>query len=330
MKFPFDVERELLLKKPAKTDPRYGTYPDKRPILQYINLGVVNLDKPPGPTSHEVVAWVKKILNLRLAGHSGTLDPKVTGVLPIMLGDATKAVGALLEAGKEYICAMRLHRQVSEKKIREVFKEFTTTIYQRPPLKSAVKREIRMRKIYYLDILEIQGRDILFKVGCEAGTYIRKLCHDIGEAIGSGANMSALRRTRSGPFKEDKTLVRLHELKDAYVIWQEEGEESQLRRVILPMEYALQHLPKIYIRDTAVDAICHGADLAVPGVVSFESKIARGDQVAIFTLKGEAVALGIAQLSSDEILKARDGIAVNAKRVIMPPGTYPKSWSRAK
>jgi len=326
MKLPLEVERELLVKSPARTDPKYGVAPDKREIQEHITRGVVNIDKPSGPTSHEVVAWTKKILDLRIAGHSGTLDPRVTGVLPIMLGDATRAVGALLVAGKEYVCAVRLHRQVSEKKVREVFREFTTTIYQKPPLKSAVRREIRPRKIYYLNILEIEGKDILFKVGCEAGTYIRKLCHDIGEAIGSGANMSDLRRTRSGPFGEDQTLVRLHELKDAYVVWKEEGDETLLRKLILPMEFALKHLPKIYIRDTAVDALCHGADLAAPGVVSLESKIERGNMVAVFTLKGEAVALGIAELSTDEILKAKEGLAVNSSRVLMSPGVYPRGW----
>ncbi len=326
MRLPYEVERELLLKSAARTDPRYGVAPDKRQIRDYINMGVVNIDKPSGPTSHEVVAWVKKILNLRIAGHSGTLDPRVSGVLPVMLGDATKAVGALLEAGKEYVCALRLHGQVPEKKVRETFREFTTTIYQRPPLKSAVKRDIRPRKIYYMDILEIKGKDILFRVGCEAGTYIRKLCHDIGEAIGSGGNMADLRRTRSGPFGEDQTLVRMHELKDAFVIWKEGGGESLLRKVIRPMEYGISHLPKIYVRDTAVDAICHGADLAMPGIVSLESKMEQGDLAGIYTLKGEAVALGIAKLSTDKILNAKDGIAADTKRVLMPPGVYPKGW----
>lgn len=123
-----------------------------------------------------MVSWVKRILSLNRAGHSGTLDPKVTGVLPVMLGNATKIANVLLKAGKEYVCIMRLHQQESKGKIRKAAAEFVGTIYQRPPLRSSVKRRLRTRQIYYLDILEIDGQDVLFRVGCQAGTYIRKLC----------------------------------------------------------------------------------------------------------------------------------------------------------
>lgn len=164
--------------------------------------GVVNLDKPRGPTSHEVTAWVKDILELSRAGHSGSLDPGVTGVQPIMLGKATKAVSALRLSGKEYVCLMRLHEPAPEKRVRSICKQFTGPIFQMPPIVSAVKREVRVRMIYYLEVIEVQDKSVLMRVGCEAGTYLRKLCHDIGTALGTGAHMQQLRRTKTGPFEK--------------------------------------------------------------------------------------------------------------------------------
>ncbi len=316
----------MLIKASDTTNPEYGCYPEKRRIDEHINKGVINIDKPAGPTSHEVVAWIKKILDLDKAGHSGTLDPKVTGVLPVMLGGATKAVGALLTARKKYVCVMRLHRTVPEERIRDVCREFTGDIYQRPPLKSAVKRQIRKRKIHHLKIQEIKDNEVLFEVECEAGTYIRKLCHDMGEALGVGAHMAELRRTMSGPFTEDAHIATLQDLKDAHVFWKEDGTEQFLREIVMPMEYGVTHLPKVIIRDTAVDAICHGADLAVPGVLSVQSEIEMGCQVAVFTLKGECVCLGTAKMNATYILGAKNGIAVDTDRVLMAPGIYPKMW----
>ncbi|MCZ7398594.1 MAG: RNA-guided pseudouridylation complex pseudouridine synthase subunit Cbf5 [Candidatus Methanoperedens sp.] len=326
MILPSEKKRETLIKSEDKTDEKYGKKPEERPLEEYIRKGVINLDKPAGPTSHEVTSWVKKILNLDKAGHSGTLDPNVTGLLPIMLSEATRAVDALLTAGKEYVCLMKLHTAMPEKKIRSIFSEFTGEIYQKPSIKSAVKRETRVRTIYYLELHEIEDNNVLFKVGCEAGTYIRKLCHDMGMALGTGAHMQELRRTKSGPFREDEKLITLHDLRDAYIEWQESGNENQLRKVINPMEFGLSHLPKIVIRDNAVDAVCHGASLAAPGVLTVETGIERGDLVAIFTLKGEAVSFGRAQMKSNEILKAATGIVSTTDRVLMEISTYPKGW----
>jgi H/ACA ribonucleoprotein complex subunit 4 len=290
--------------------------PNERTVEELIKRGIVNIDKPRGPSSHEVAAWVKRALKIDKAGHSGTLDPKVTGVLPIMLQDATKVIGGLVDVSKEYVCALHLHKEIPEKKIFEIFREFTGIIYQRPPVKSAVKRQIRKREIYYIDFLELSGKDVLFKVGCQAGTYIRKLCHDVGEALGVGGHMAELRRTKSGLFDES-TVVTLHDLKDAYHFWIEDGEERPIKDIIKPVEYGLQHLPKIIIRDTAVDAICHGAKLTEPGVIS-TIDLKKKQLAGIYTRDGEIVALGISVLEG--------GIVAEAKRVIMEPGTYPRYW----
>ncbi len=323
---PSGIKRETLAKSEDTTDEKFGKRPAERTIQEYMQKGVINLDKPAGPTSHEVTSWVKKILELEKAGHSGTLDPNVTGLLPIMLGEATKAVDALLTAGKEYVCLMKLHTEVPERIIKGVLTEFTGEIYQKPSLKSAVKRETRTRTIYYMELLDIEDKSVLFKVGCEAGTYIRKLCHDMGLALGTGAHMQELRRTKSGPFREDDTMITLHDLKDAYIEWKENSNEEPIRKAILPMESGLSHLPKLVIRDSAVDAVCHGAELAAPGVLTVESGIEREDPVAVFTQKGEAVSFGLAKMKSMEILKAATGIVATTDRVLLEPGTYPKGW----
>jgi len=315
----------FLVKEESSTDEAYGFYPFNRPIDDYIRNGIVCIDKPSGPTSHEVVVWVRKILEVSKTGHAGTLDPKVTGVLPVLIENATKLVRFLQTSDKEYVALMRLHSDVSSESIRQAFELIRGKIYQRPPLKSAVKKRIRVREIYEIEILEIDGRDVLFRVRCEAGTYIRKLCSDLGEIIGSGAHMQELRRTKTGVFME-KDAFTLHDLLDAFKIFQESGDETFLREIIRPMEVAVKDLKKVIIKDTAVDAICHGADLSAKGICFIQRGIRRGDTVAIFTLKNEIVALGEALVSSQEMLEARSGIMIETNRVIMERGVYPKVW----
>jgi len=327
---PSDTVRSVLVKRNGKTNPTYGTPPLQRSLEMHMRLGAINLDKTSGPTSHEVAAWVKRILNVEKAGHSGTLDPKVTGILPVLLNDATRIMDTLLLAGKEYVCLMHVHKPVPKKRIMEVCAEFTGPILQKPPLKSSVVKQLRTRTIYYLEVLEIEEQQVLMRVGCQAGTYIRKLCFDIGLALGTGANMEELRRTKAGPFREDETLVTLHQLTDAYVAWKETGDEAPLRRVIQPVESALRHMPRLVIADNAVDAVCHGAPLAAPGLLSLETDINKGDDVALFTLKGEAVAVARAELTSREMLASKTGIVATTERVIMEPGTYPKAWKLAE
>jgi H/ACA ribonucleoprotein complex subunit 4 len=247
----------------------------------------------------------------------------VTGVLPIALGRATRIVQYLLKAGKEYVAIIHLHKEVQKRDIKKVFKEFTGKIKQIPPLKSSVKREERERYIYYIEILEIIEKDILFKVGCEAGTYIRKLCFDIGKKLGCGAHMAELRRTKAGPFDES-TLITLHDLLDAYILWKEKDDDKLLRRYIQPLENAITYLPKIWVFDTTVESLCHGVNLKIPGISRLNDQIKKNDTVAIMTLKDELIGLGKAQLSSEDIIKKNSGLAVKTEKVFMIPGNYLK------
>jgi len=319
---PFEcIDRELIIRKKADTSDKFGMKPENRKAEELLKYGIVNIDKPKGPSSHQVSAYAQKILGLDKAGHSGTLDPGVTGVLPIGFGRATRIVQVLLTAGKEYVAIMRLHKDVPEHQIRESCAKFLGKIQQLPPVKSAVKRQLRERSIYYLEILEIKGRDVLFKVGCQAGTYIRKLIFDIGKEIGCGANMFELRRTKAGPFNES-TLATLQDLTDA-VYYFREGNEKLIRRVIQPPEAAVRHLPKVYVLDSAVDSLCHGANLHNPGISQLESGIEPENVVAVMSLKGELVCYGLAKLQSQGMLTDH-GLAVKTEKVFMIPGTYPK------
>jgi H/ACA ribonucleoprotein complex subunit 4 len=255
------------------------------------------------------------------------LDPKVTGVLPITLEEATKMVQALLHSGKEYVCVLKLHGDVDEPTIKHVLSIFEDEIYQRPPLRSSVKRQLRTRRIYYIDYIERDGRNVLFKVGCEGGTYIRKLCFDIGEILGVGGHMQELRRTRAGPFLETSAKsVTLHDVAYWFGEFERTRDESYLCKFIEPMEIALMGLPKMIVRDSAVDALCHGANLTAPGVLQVDSGIAKGNVIAIFTLKGEAIALGRAQVSTQEVLDLRHGTVATLARVLMPRNIYPRVW----
>ena len=326
---PWELRRSMLVKLDEETNPKFGCAPENRPIRDYLNYGIINLDKPGGPSSHEVAAWVKRILDVKHAGHGGTLDPKVTGILPVALEKAPKVIEALLVSGKEYVCAMRLHGDVDEQKVRDVLEEFVGDILQRPPLRSSVRRVVRTRRIYYLTDLEFRDRWVLFRVGCQAGTYIRKLVYDVGEVLGPGAHMDELRRVRSGPFTEDESLVTLYSLKAGYDLWKETGDESTLRRVVLPMERALGLVPKIYVRDSAVSSI-YGAKLATPGIARLETDIKSRDLVGFFSLKGELIALGKAIITSEEMVSRDHGLAADTIRVIMDLDTYPRMWQSRK
>ncbi len=326
MKFPWEGPKKFLVKAREPEGP-WGKRPEERTVEELLQASVINLDKPPGPTSHEVVAWIQRILGLKKAGHGGTLDPKVTGVLPVGVNRGTKVLYALLNAGKEYVGVMHLHGDVSEERVREIAKEFVGEIFQRPPVKSSVRRRLRIRRIYWFEIIEMEGRNVLFRVGCEAGTYIRKLCHDVGLALGVGAHMVELRRTRVGGFREEEA-VKLQDVVDAYHFWKEDGIEREIKRVLLPVEKAVEHLPKIIIRDSAVGAITYGADLAAPGVLEIQADIKKGDLVALMTKKGELVALAKALMDAEEILEAEKGIVADTFRVIMEKGIYPRMWGK--
>ncbi len=240
----------------------------------------------------------------------------------------TRVVGSVIHSSKEYVCVMQLHKPVEEERLREVIREFTGTIYQRPPVRSSVKRALRTKRVNEIELLEYTGKYALLRVDCEAGTYMRKLCWDMGLVLGVGAHMRELRRTRTGPFHEDKNLVRMHDVAFALIRLREEGKDDLLRRTVLPGEFSICHLPKVVVRDSAVESIVHGATLNMPGISMVQDTVKKGDMVAMLTLKGELIGLGVAEVSAGEMLELERGVAVRPKRIIMEPGLYPRMWKR--
>ncbi|HVN66077.1 MAG TPA: RNA-guided pseudouridylation complex pseudouridine synthase subunit Cbf5 [Methanomicrobiales archaeon] len=289
--------------------------------------GIVVIDKPRGPSSHQVTAWAGKILGVPV-GHAGTLDPGVSGVLVVMLGPAVRLAPFLQRGEKEYVCLWRLHGDVTRGRIEEVARDFEGRIYQRPPKKAAVKRALRIRTIHRLEVLEVDGRSVLIRVACDAGTYIRSLCHHMGLAAGPGGSMRELRRTKSGSFTEADAHT-LQELEDAAYAARE-GNPAPLQGMILPVGRAVGDLPRVTIRDTAVDAVCHGASLAGAGVVAVEGSFSTKDPVGIFTQKGELVAVAQALAESGKLVPGGAGLVAEPRVVLMEPGTYPRGWRKRK
>ncbi|KAK0208358.1 putative rRNA pseudouridine synthase [Desarmillaria ectypa] len=306
-----------------------GCVPLKRDITSYIKSGVINLDKPSNPSSHEVVAWIRRILRVEKTGHSGTLDPKVTGCLIVCIDRATRLVKSQQGAGKEYVCVLRLHANLPDPTaLPRSLQTLSGALFQRPPLISAVKRQLRIRTIYESKLLEFDDKRNLavFWVSCEAGTYIRTLCVHLGLILGVGGHMQELRRVRSGAMSENDDMVTMHDVLDAQWMYDNTRDESYLRRVIRPLECLMVGYKRIVVKDSAVNAVCYGAKLMIPGLLRYEADISLNEEVVLMTTKGEAIALGIAQMSTVELATCDHGVVAKVKRCIMERDTYPRRW----
>ncbi len=279
------------------------------------------VDKPRGPSSHQVTAWVRDLLRVDRAGHAGTLDPGVSGVLVMSLGKALRLLPLLLTFPKRYVTVVTLHGSVAPASVGRFLQEFQGPIYQTPPVRSAVRRERRVRTIHRLTLLERSGRELLLEVQADSGTYIRTLAVDLGEALGCGANMTELRRVSTGPFSE-KEAVSLAALADR-VARADEGRPEDLLRALQSPRTVWGRFPQVVVKDSAVDALAHGADLAAQGVLKVTHAFPTGATVILVTRKEELVGLGEAMVSSEELSHRRSGWVVDAHQVLMEPGRYP-------
>lgn len=330
----------LLLKNYDKLNVRTGHYtpipagstPLKRSLKEYLSYGCINLDKPANPSSHEVVAWARRMLRVEKTGHSGTLDPKVTGNLIVCIDRATRLVKAQQAAGKEYVCIARFHNKVEggQAAVAKALETLTGALFQRPPLISAVKRQLRVRTIYQAKLYEYDEERHLavFWISCEAGTYVRTMCVHLGLLLGVGGHMQELRRVRSGIMGEasSNNMVTMHDVLDAQWMYDNFKDESYLRRVVMPLEVLLVNFKRCVVKDSAVNAICYGAKLMIPGLLRFESGIEVDDEVVLMTTKGEAIAVGIAQMTTAVMATVDHGCVAKIKRVIMERDTYPRRW----
>ncbi len=306
-----------------------GMSPLKRALGEYTKYGVMNLDKPANPSSHEVVAWIKRIMRVEKTGHSGTLDPKVTGCLIVCIDRATRLVKAQQGAGKEYVGIVRLHSAIEDISVLgRAIETLTGALFQRPPLIAAVKRQLRIRTIYESKLIEYDPiRHLgIFWVSCEAGTYVRTLCVHLGLLVGTGGHMQELRRVRSGIMSENDNLCTMHDILDAQYTYDSSKDETYLRRIVMPLEVLLTNFKRVVVKDSAVNAICYGAKLMIPGLLRFADGIDVNDEVVMITTKGEAIAVGIAQMTTSVMATVDHGVVCKIKRVIMDRDTYPRRW----
>jgi tRNA pseudouridine55 synthase len=256
--------------------------------------GVLLLDKPRGLTSNAALQAVKRLFNANKAGHTGSLDPLATGVLPICLGEATKISGFLLDADKRYLATCKLGMttdsgdadgevkqtrpvgNIDEARLREVLESFLGTIQQVPPMHSAIKRngtplyklahqgieverEPREVTIHELNLVSHQDDELVLDVLCSKGTYIRTLAEDIGEALGCGAHIAALRRTAVGALGH----YPMHNL-DELESLAEQGGPAALDPLLLPIEASLPDWPEVRLSEDASFYLSRGQAVFVP------------------------------------------------------------------
>jgi H/ACA ribonucleoprotein complex subunit 4 len=301
--------------------------PPADPVLEHYAAGAfLLLDKPRGPSSHQVTAWARDLLGVDTAGHAGTLDPNVSGLLWVGVGPALKLLPLVLEFPKRYVASVVLHGEVPAKALGEVLSEFTGPIYQMPPVRSAVKRERRVRTVHRLTLVERDGARLLLDLTADSGTYVRTLAVDLGEALGVGAHMEELRRVATGPFVE-RDAVSLTGLADAAAA-RRSGDPAPLLRILHPIEEVWREFPVVVVREGAASALAHGAGLASGGILAVPRAFSRGAHVALVTRSGELIATGVAHHDSRELAQVPHGWVVGETRVFVDPARFPPSWKR--
>lgn len=246
----------------------------EKPIKQLLDFSLINIDKPTGPTSFRISQFIKQSLNLKKTSHMGTLDPAVTGVLPITLGRACRLAEYFMHKNKTYVGILRLHEIISEPKLKKLMKSFEGEITQTPPVRSRVKRAPRQRKVHSFKLLEKQGKDVLFEAEVQAGTYIRTLCVELGKEIG-GAHMLELRRTKAGIFDESN-IINLYDFEKAI------KDESSLRKILTPAEILTTIYPVIQVKTTSVKQLLTGKPLHKSDLAENQSISKGATKILIF------------------------------------------------
>ena len=315
----------IVLDESAVTDDAIGTYQDQKTIEQRLESGFFLLDKGAGPTSHQVAAWVRDMLGLPRLGHGGTLDPFATGVLPLMSGKAMRLTKQILEQNKTYIAVFQFKNEISGEDLEEVMHKLTGRIYNVPPEISAVRVQVRTRKIHDFSLLDQHEKRIVARIRCEAGTYIRTMARDMGLLLDQPVELKELRREDSGSFSLDD-CVQLHEIADAVWLWKECNEGEALLRMLHPTEKLLAGLPRIIVKDSAVAALAHGAPLLRPGLVSIPDDLTPGQNVLVTSIKGEAVCFVKVNCDSETITTMEKGEIARPSAVLMNDDVYPRRW----
>ena len=305
----------------------HGLNPEYLTIEQRLASGFILLDKPPGPTSHQIASWVRDLLGLERLGHGGTLDPFATGVLPLMAGKSMKLTKGILKTDKTYIAVLKFAQETNIDSLNEVIDKLTGRIYNVPPEISAVKVQVRTRKIYKFELIENNSKQAIVRIFCEAGTYIRTIARDMGLLLGYNVELKELRRENSGRFKLTD-CVTLQEIADAVWLWKECDNSAALEKIIHPTEKLLLDKPYIIVKDSAASALCHGAPLLRPGLIEVSDTLSSGLEVAAFTSKNEIV--GIVKMSKGftEISSESSGEIGKPVMILMEQERYPPQWNK--
>ena len=317
----------IVLDNAAETSPSHGCKPEDRSIDQLLESGFILLDKAPGPSSHQVSAWARDMMGLEKLGHGGTLDPFATGLLPLLAGKAMRLTGRILTHDKSYIAVLKLGKDVELSDLEEKMSLLTGKVYNVPPEISAVKVQVRTRRISRFEILDVEGTSVLTHIECEAGTYVRTMARDLGLLLDTPVELKELRRPTSGEFGLGNAVT-MQQLADAYWLWKEKGDSEAINRILHPLEDMLSEVPRIVIKDGAAAALSHGAPLLRPGVVSIPEDLGVGSEVLLVTIKGEAVALANLVQPSKVIPEMTQGEVAKPNCVLMKEDTYPRSWKK--
>lgn len=317
----------IILEKDAKTSPEHGTIPSERTVEQLLESCFILLDKSPGPSSHQVSAWARDMMGLEKLGHGGTLDPFASGLLPLLSGKAMRLTGKILTHDKSYLALFKFGKELGRNEIEDKMAMLTGKVYNVPPEISAVRVQVRTRKISKFDILDFDGTSLLTQIECEAGTYVRTMARDLGLLLDTPVELKELRRPTSGEFSLSQSIT-MQQLADAYWLWQEKGEEDAMLRILHPIEDMLSDLPRVVVKDGAAAALSHGAPLLRPGVVSIEEDLKVGSEVLLVTMKGEAVAIAKMSQNSKVIPDMNQGEVAKPNCVLMKEDTYPRSWKK--
>ena len=305
----------------------HGINPEEMTVEQRLNSGFILLDKPPGPTSHQIASWVRDLLGLDRLGHGGTLDPFATGVLPLMAGKSMKLTKGILKTDKSYIAVLKFSQSTDRNELMEVIEKLSGRIYNVPPEISAVKVQVRTRKIHQFELIELSESVAIVKIVCEAGTYIRTIARDMGLMLGYKVELKELRRENSGRFSLED-CVTLQQIADAVWLWKECDKPDAIKKIIHPTEKLLLNKPYIVVKDSAASALCHGAPLLRPGIIEVSDKLSAGLEVAAFTTKNEVV--GIVKMSKDfaEISSTTNGEVGKPVMILMEQDRYPPQWNK--
>ena len=319
----------IILDSEAKTDDEIGKIPDMRTVEERLEAGFILLDKAAGPSSHQVASWARDMFGLERLGHGGTLDPFATGVLPLMAGKSMKLTKKILTHNKTYICVFRFASEPDSKMLKEVMSNMTGRVFNVPPEISAVKIQVRSRRIFTFEKLDFKNNQMVARVECEAGTYIRTMARDMGLLLNMKVELKELRRETSGIFKLED-CVTLQQLADAYWLWKELSQPEALLRIIHPVEKLLLDYPSVTVKDSAAAALSHGAPLLRPGIVSIDPAIGDGRDIVVNTMKGETVGIVNMLVTSDSVKGMDSGEIARPSMVLLNQDLYPRRWKKSE